>query len=198
MERVRSFVAIELPPEVKSALVALEASLRQDKYTFVKWVDPESIHLTLKFLGSVTTDIVPRIARVIEKAVSDFPPFNLQIEGLGVFPNWRKPQVVWVGVGGETNDLMRLQKRVEESLELLGFPREDRPYQAHLTLGRLREGSAPAERLDFSNFVRASKVEIRSSFEVRSVSLMKSQLTPTGAVYTRLAEATLSGKRETS
>ena len=101
MEQVRSFIAIELPREIKAELASLEERLKARRHPFVKWVDPEGIHVTLKFLGSIALATVPQIIEAIAERAQRMSPFFLQIGGLGAFPNWQRPQVVWVGIGGE-------------------------------------------------------------------------------------------------
>ena len=191
MEQIRCFIAIELPPEIKEALVSLEDKLKAGQYPFVKWVDPEGIHLTLKFLGSVDSRLIPRITEAIERIAQESSPFSLHLGGLGTFPGWQRPQVVWVGMGGEVERLAILQKGIEPALTPLGFPPEGRDFTPHLTLARLRERVSPKEKQGFGEWVRAAKFETRLNFEVSEICLMRSQLTPQGAIYSRLASVKL-------
>src|SRR3989304_906792 len=101
MEQIRSFIAIELPDELKLALGQLEIQLKAGKPSSVKWVDPHSIHLTLKFLGNIALDRTGEITRAMEEATQGIPPFHLAVKELGVFPNLRRVQVAWVGISGE-------------------------------------------------------------------------------------------------
>jgi 2'-5' RNA ligase len=194
MEQVRSFIAIELPSEIRAELASLEERLKARRHPFVKWVDPESIHLTLKFLGSIALATVPQIIEAITKIAQPIPPFRLQMGGLGVFPNWQRPQVVWVGMGGEVGRLAILQRDVEAALAPLGFPPESRSFKAHLTLGRLRERTSPQDKQKFGEWVTSIKFETDLSFEVNALSLMRSQLTPSGAIYSQLASIELGGQ----
>jgi 2'-5' RNA ligase len=191
MDVVRSFIAIDLPAGVRAELTSLEDKLKARRHAFVKWVEPESMHLTLKFLGSVAAESIPQIAEAMSSMAREHTPFKLLVAGTGAFPNWQRPQVVWVGVGGELDRLNSLQKRLESVLSPLGFPPETRPFSAHLTLGRLRDRVTPDERRRFAEF--AQKVEFKAtlSFEVSTIRLMKSQLTPAGPVYSELAAANL-------
>jgi len=191
MEKVRSFIAIELPPEVKRELAELRGRLRQGLGNFVKWVDPEGIHLTLKFLGGVEAGELSRIARAVTEASRGTGPFELRLQSVGVFPGLSSPRVVWVGVGGEVAKLAQLQQRVEATMEPLGFAREGRAFTAHLTLGRVRERTLAEERRELGRRVTGLEYEGGSSFWVTSMNLMRSQLTPQGAIYSLISEASL-------
>ena len=191
MEQIRSFIAIELPGELKLELSRLQAGLKTPAHPSVKWVDPDSIHLTLKFLGSIAVDRTDDITGAMNEAVRHIPPFHLAIQNLGVFPNPKQVRVVWVGLGGEVTILTRLKRQLEASLAKLGFAAETRPFSAHLTLARLRHQAPPPEREDFGQQVAASKIAISKRFKVTAVSLMKSQLTREGAIYHRLNSVAL-------
>ncbi|MDM7999724.1 MAG: RNA 2',3'-cyclic phosphodiesterase [Dehalococcoidia bacterium] len=191
MELVRSFIAIDLPPAVRAELTSLEERLKARRHPFVKWVDPESMHLTLKFLGNVAVDSIPRIVEAMSNVARLHTPFGLRLGGMGAFPNWQRPQVVWVGVGGQLDRLNSLQKGLESALSPLGFPAESRPFSAHLTLGRLRERVTADERRRFAEFAQTIEAPAGLPFEVNVIRLMKSQLTPTGPIYSELAVARL-------
>ena len=187
MELVRSFIAIELPADVRAELASIEEKLKVRRHPFVKWVDPENIHLTLKFLGSVSGETIPEIVEAMSLVAQPVSPFTLQIGGTGAFPNWQRPQVVWVGVGGEMGRLTTLQRELEAALSPLGFPPESRPFSPHLTLGRLRERVTPEDRRRFGLWAQSVKFGASLSFEVNAVRLMKSQLTSSGPIYSELA-----------
>jgi len=191
MEEIRAFVAIELPGEVKSALAALQAQLRSGGHHPVKWVDPESVHLTLKFLGNIPASRAGDIIKAMQESTLGIPPFSLEVTGLGVFPNTRKVRVVWVGLGGETDVLNRLQQRIESNLVPLGFACESRPFSPHLTLCRARESISPAEQQNLGQLVSTTACNLQCRFDVVEISLMRSQLTPGGAIYHRLGAVKL-------
>ena len=193
MERIRSFIAIELPPEITAELDSLEGRLKAGQHPFVKWVDPEGIHLTLKFLGNIAPTTVPDIIEAMTRIAQPISPFHLQIGGLGAFPGWQRPQVVWVGVGGEVQKLATLHRGIEAALAPLGFPPESRSFSPHLTLGRLRERASPGDRRRFAQWAQSVKFEASLPFEVDALRLMKSQLTPSGAIYSQLASVQLGG-----
>jgi len=187
MEQIRAFIAIELPQRVKDELARLEEELRAGRETFVKWVAPGGIHLTLKFLGNVAGERVHAISDAIAGVASGTSPFGLRIEGVGAFPNLRAPRVVWVGVGGDLDSLRALQKGIDRALLPLGFAIEGREFSPHLTLGRVRETASPSERHDLGSYIGSVQVKATPAVEVRSVNLMRSQLTPRGAIYSCLA-----------
>lgn len=191
MEQIRSFIAIELPDELGLELTQLEAQLKSDKQPGVKWVDPDGIHLTLKFLGNITADRIEGITRAIEEAVRGISPFQLKVKELGVFPNFKRVQVAWVGVSGEVDKLAQLQKRIESNLTPLGFAPESRLFKPHLTLARLHAQTSLDERQRFGQVIVNTTFEAACPIEVDAISLMKSQLTPEGAVYSQISSVEL-------
>jgi RNA 2',3'-cyclic 3'-phosphodiesterase len=193
-ERLRTFIAVDLPEASRRALLALQDGLKAGSRTNVKWVDPASIHLTLKFLGGTDTGLVPPILTVMAGAVRDVKPFAVELQGLGAFPNLNRVRVVWVGLGGEVEKLGLVQQRIEAGLVPLGFAAEDRPFSPHFTLGRVREQALPEERRRLGELIATTAFEGGGRFSVDAVHLMKSQLTRAGAIYTRLGSVEL-GKR---
>ena len=187
MEQVRCFIAVELPDELKKGLTQLQSRLKLGEQPWVKWVDPYSIHLTLKFLGSVAVDRIDEITRAIEEAARGMPPFYLEVKELGVFPNLRRVQVAWVGIRGEVDKLGQLQQRIESNLARLDFAPESRPFTPHLTLARLRDQASPAERQSFGQLIVSTRFETAYTIEVDAISLMRSQLTREGAIYSRIS-----------
>lgn len=191
METVRSFIAIELPGELKSRLNGLQVQLKSDEFSRIKWVDPYAVHLTLKFLGNVAVDRLDEIAGGVEMAVRGVKPFCLEINELGVFPNLKRVRVVWVGVGGEVDKLSQIQQCLESNMAPLGFTAESRPFVPHLTLARLRDQASPAERQRFGELVASTKFGAPFTFEVSRINLMRSELTREGAIYSRINSAGL-------
>ena len=186
-EEIRSFIAIELPEEVKRGLAKLRRELERAEHTFVKWVNPEGIHLTLKFLGNIPSKQVAELTKAVEEATRGISPFNLEISGLGAFPNLKQPRVLWVGIGGEIGKLSSLQQNIDSALAPLGFTKEDRPFVPHLTLARIRQGASPVERRSFGELAMSTNFETSYPLDVKSINLMRSQLTPTRAIYTCLS-----------
>jgi len=195
MEQVRSFIAIELPDELKLGLAQLEAQLKMSKQPWVKWVDPYSIHLTLKFLGSITVDRISEITRAMEEAIQGISPFHLEVKDLGVFPNLRRVQVAWVGISGEVDKLSQLQQHLESNLARLGFAPESRPFTPHLTLARLRNQASLDERQGFGQLIATTRFEAAYTIKVDAISLIRSQLTREGAIYSRISSVRLNKSR---
>jgi len=186
-EQIRSFIAIELPEEVREGLSGLRNAINRDEHRFVKWVSPDGIHLTLKFLGNITAKRVTEITEAIEEATREISPFHLEISGLGAFPSLKHTRVFWVGISGEVDTLSKLQQNIDSALAVSGFVKEERPFVPHLTLARIRPGASPLERRNFGELVDSTIFEDKYHIQVEAVSLMRSQLTPAGAVYTRLS-----------
>lgn len=191
MEQVRSFIAIELPDRVKRGLRELQAQLKAGSQAPIKWVDPANIHLTLKFLGNVAADRLDEITTAMTQAVQGTPSFSLEIKELGVFPNPRRVQIVWVGLSGEVEKLARLQQRIESELEKLGFAPENRRFTPHLTLARLRDRATPEERQKLGQLIAETEFDAVPSFTADSVKLMKSQLTREGPIYSQISSVAL-------
>jgi 2'-5' RNA ligase len=193
MEQIRSFIAIELPDELKAGLTRLQAKLRSEEPSPVKWVNPSGIHLTLKFLGSVAADRIPEINQVMAASTRGIVPFHLEAGGLGVFPNLSRVQVVWVGIKGEMDRLKQLQQQIESNLVPLGFEPESRSFTPHLTVARLRDQATLVERQKFGQLITGAIFEETYIIKVDSISLMRSQLTREGAIYSRLSSVSLKG-----
>lgn len=193
-QQIRSFVAVELPEEVISGLNQIQTELKSGGHTFVKWVAPGGIHLTLKFLGNIFPQKVAEITKVMERASQEVSAFRLEIGGLGAFPSLGQPRVLWLGIGGEVDMLMDLQQRIDAGLVSLGFAHEKRSFAPHLTLARLREGTSPRERRNFGESVMKTPLEFHYAITVDSLSLMRSRLLPGGAVYSCLSEVELKGR----
>lgn len=183
MEQIRSFIAIELPGALKQELAKLQGRLQQPRQSWIKWVDPQSIHLTLKFFGNINMDKIPPITKAMEAAAQGIPPFHLEVSGLGAFPNLKRVQVVWVGVGGETEVLRHLLRSFESHLAPLGFVPEKREFSAHLTLARLRHQATPPERERLGQLIASTRFKPAQTIKVEAINLMKSQLTRDGAIY---------------
>lgn len=193
---IRTFVAIELDAPLRKALAQAQADLRNRLQKAIgpdvriQWVRPESVHLTLKFLGDIPEERVPEIvaalARVTEACVRD----TVDVGGLGAFPDARMPRVLWVGLSGQVEGVARLAADVERALVALGFAPEPKPFNPHLTLARIKERSR-----DIGRALAADRMLERAApigtVMVNAIALMKSELKPSGAVYTKLCEVPL-------
>lgn len=191
MEAIRSFIAVALPPEIKEKLAQVQARLWAGTAAPVKWVAPDSLHLTLQFLGNISPDLTGRITAAIGEAAIGEAPMKLGIAGLGVFPDSRRVRVVWVGLHGDVARLAGLQKRIAAALEPLGFTPEKRPFAPHLTLGRVRDGATPPERQALGELITATGFEDGGEFTVAAVYLMRSQLTREGPIYSQIGSVKL-------
>lgn len=187
---VRSFIAIDLPPAVQRQIEALAAELKKSDAA-VGWVRSEGIHLTLKFLGSVSVDLIEQIKPVLAEIASETDPIHMEAAGCGAFPNVKAPRVVWVGLRGQSQPLAELQKRVESAMADFGFKPEDRPFRPHLTLGRVKG----RQRLQFLQQALLAHQEFAAEpFDVTELVLYKSELRPDGARYTPLFRAPFAGR----
>jgi 2'-5' RNA ligase len=177
MTTLRAFIAIDLPPAVKAALGDVAATLDgRVPRGAVRWVRPEQMHLTLRFLGDTPADRLPALSAVLDGLAAGHAPFALRLTEVGCFPNLRRPRVVWVGLGGEEAKLAALVHGLEAALRPLGRPPEDKPFRAHLTLGRVKDERA-AQGVDWSAAVPALSVP------VAAVHLIESRLRPDGPQY---------------
>ena len=194
MALIRSFIAIELPDGLKKELTELEAALKKRSPSVVKWVDPNSIHITLKFLGDVPEEKIDEILTALTESASGVIPFKLEVKNAGAFPDLNRAQVIWVGVTGELVKLTKLQQQIESNMKLLDFLPEKRAFSPHLTLGRVRDFAIPEERQKIGKLLAGTAFASNCPVEVEHVCLMKSQLTPAGAIYTKLGEVKLEDK----
>jgi 2'-5' RNA ligase len=191
METIRAFIAIELPAELRQQLARLQARLKADSQPRIKWVNPDSIHLTLKFLGNIPTSDIDLITQAMTDAARRITPFHLETEALGTFPNLKRVQVVWLGLGGEVDKLKRLQQIIETNLTQLGFAAEQRQFKPHLTLARLGKEVSPGECQRLGELIAATRLEAGQNIKVDSINLIRSQLTRGGAIYSRISSAIL-------
>jgi 2'-5' RNA ligase len=182
---IRTFIALELPPSLISLLAKVQEDL-QSMGLRAKWVRPENIHLTLKFLGNINSADIDKIGGAMVDAVGKINTFNLVAEGIGVFPGIKRPRVIWVGLKGQVQLLFAMQRLLEDNLAALGYKKEKRPFKGHLTLGRFKQSVNP-------NTIRRVLQELGDltieEFTARRVIFYKSDLKPTGAVYSQLQRA---------
>lgn len=187
---MRLFIAISVTDEIRQAIThlvqGLEAASRKDGDK-IKWIEPSRCHLTLKFLGECGEERLPEIVAALESAVCDVQPFRVTLGGLGCFPATGAPGVLWVGMTEGANATTRVAAALEEAYEPLGFAKEDRPFSAHLTVGRVKGTRKPAQ---LRNRVESHKVEPIGSTTVTSVGLIRSVLSSAGPTYTTLHTAT--------
>jgi 2'-5' RNA ligase len=192
MAGIRSFVAIKIPDETRAALAALQQEIKaRTPPKSVRWTRPESIHLTLQFLGDVAPGKVEAIADALRAVCIAHSPFTFQVRDLGVFPNPHRPRVVWVGVAEPSGVLIALQKQVTRALVPLGFEPERRAFKPHLTLGRASRHAGRRDLAEVGDLIAGSEIGSLGQVDVDHIILMKSDLRPSGAVYTPLAVLSL-------
>lgn len=189
METMRLFIASELPLDIKRKLSSLQAEIRNRGLDELKWVEPDGIHVTLKFLGYVQPARVAAITGIIDKVCSHSNAFNVSIKGVGVFPGLSRPQVLWAGLGGETGRLGMIAERIDDGCCELGFSRERRTFKPHLTLARIRFPLRPVEQQALAETLADTALNLPLTID--AISLMQSNLTPAGAVYKCLYQAKL-------
>ena len=173
------------------SLDEIQHELKREKYPSVKWVNPSSIHLTLKFLGEIETTKVQSISNAIIDASKNTKPFTVSIDKTGVFPNLKRPRVIWVGMTGDLDILHKLQQSIENQLVPLGFPVENRRFSPHLTLGRVRDGTSSYDCVRLGESISSLEIKAQPAFRVDSISFIRSVLTREGAIYSCLASIAL-------
>ena len=196
-EPIRAFIALAISATAKSALADVIQRLAVQAAAGVRWVNPAGMHLTLKFLGNVEPGLVDGIIEGMARPAAEASPFSIHLSGLGMFPNERRPRVLWAGVQGGLHPLQRLREQIEETVSPLGFPREQRPFSPHLTLGRVREPVSSGLVQRISAAVASTSLEPTEPWLVDSVHLMRSILTPGGAKYSALASVPLGSAGKT-
>ena len=182
MSQIRSFIAIELPSQIKLKIEDIQSKLRSSG-SDVRWTRPEGIHLTLKFLGNIEQEKIPEISNVIERCSTGNTSFMLDVCSLGAFPNERNPKVVWVGTKDDSGNLHKLQRTLEKGLSNIGFKEEKRAFSPHLTLGRVK---SPKKKRELAQQLEDCRQCECGTFEAKEVCLLKSELKRGGAVYTKL------------
>ena len=186
---LRSFLAIELPGTILKKIGEVQEDLKSS-YADVRWVSSERIHLTLKFFGNINESRIEPLVKSIEGQIWPTAPFPLRVKGIGVFPHLKNPRVIWIGLLDEKEVLISFQKRIEAELEKIEFEPEDRPFQSHLTLGRVKSSRGRNELVERMERYREEEF---GDFRAEKVILFKSDLRPTGPIYTPLREIRLGG-----
>ncbi len=186
-EGIRAFIALELPEHIVGVLERLQAGMRSLGLV-ARWVRPENLHVTLKFLGQTLMPQAEAVGKCLPQVVTGSGPLSLRAKGVGVFPGIRRPRVIWVGLADLEGGLLRLHRKLEEHLAPLGFSEENRPFRGHLTLGRFK--GDPQGRI-LANVLEAFREFETESFFLESLILFRSDLTPKGPVYSKFVGLTL-------
>ncbi|MDP2663542.1 MAG: RNA 2',3'-cyclic phosphodiesterase [Dehalococcoidia bacterium] len=186
MAQVRTFIAVSLPPVVRYALARCQERLGAAKTRYVKWMNPEGVHLTLKFLGNVDETTLPHLAQALRESVAGVSAFHLQTGPLGAFPSLKSPRVLWVGLAGALDTLEVLQRAVEEAVTPLGFPPEERSFAPHLTLARVRDAATREDRARLAQLLTQVQMDGSWDIPVGEIIVMKSELARAGATYSSM------------
>jgi len=185
MEKLRTFIALDMPPEIKAALEKYVQPLKLLRGR-ISWVKPESLHLTLKFLGDTPANRVDEIAAALQEITATSTPFAADISGSGAFPNDKAPRVLWVGINNDSGTLLKLTKAIDERLHRFGFAKEKRDFTPHLTIGRVKDSRLP-------EIIRALQEKPFAAMPApfNEIIFMKSELHPAGSIYTPLRKLAL-------
>jgi len=187
--KIRSFLAFDIPEEMKEELGSV-IELLSPKVKGVKWVKPRKMHCTIRFFGNVEEDLLMgRLSDVIAREVRHQSPIHLSDHGIGVFPNWRYPRVLWAGLTGETDAMISLHAKLEEAFDEFGIKKDPRELRLHLTLGRARSAFKNKEAL--VGLVEKMAEKEFGEFDVKELVLYKSELTKDGPIYTSLKRFSL-------
>lgn len=185
-DHVRLFVACEVPEDTRQAITTVIEELRSRSGIAVRWIRPEGIHVTLKFLGEVPVKQLPAIKLAVQEAVLVNSPFDLEFSNIGTFGGREGLRIMWVGIAGDVLRLEKLVRDVNAALGVVGFEAERRPFRPHLTLGRVRDEIPTRQRAEIE--VAVGKMDVPpATWRTNQVSLMRSRLTTTGAQYEVIA-----------
>jgi 2'-5' RNA ligase len=189
---IRAFLAIAPAAEVLQEIGNIQSRLKPSCPFDIRWLKPESIHLTLKFFGNVSEEDIMVLVRIVEQHSPTLAPMQLAVRKLGVFPALQRPRVLWIGLEGETAPLFTLQQNLELGWAACGFAREDRPFRPHLTIGRIKSSRLAG---DPGKFMAQAGDCPAGSFRTDGLTLFQSDLTPRGAIYNQLAWFPFGGVR---
>jgi RNA 2',3'-cyclic 3'-phosphodiesterase len=190
MSMLRAFIAVEIPAEIQQKIHRETSNLRKGIDSLVRWVPPQNMHLTLKFLGDVSPNSLEFIKQMLRTEAETIACFDIHLAGLGAFPNLKRPRVLYVGIQAPAA-LDALARAIDSASRRLGYEPEERPFSAHLTLGRVRQNANAAEQMQIRRTIEGTQVDLLGTAKVDSVHLFKSDLNPGGSVYTRLYSAPL-------
>ncbi|MGC8932092.1 MAG: RNA 2',3'-cyclic phosphodiesterase [Candidatus Methanodesulfokora sp.] len=176
---IRTFIAVDLDSSLKGKVVDLQSRLEKSTDYVLKLVEPENLHITLKFLGDVNEGRLEKVFYTVKETLSGINSFRIMLRGVGAFPSIRRPEVIWIGLGEGAENLIKIMTALETSLARIGFPREKREPVPHLTIARVKKPS----KNGISSFLE-SLADMEIGFmEVSDVKVKSSTLTPSGPIY---------------
>ncbi|MEW5766128.1 MAG: RNA 2',3'-cyclic phosphodiesterase [bacterium] len=181
---IRCFIAIPITPEIKEELISVQERLKK-AVAKVKWVEPDSIHLTLKFMGNIPRNNLKSVTKIIQETAQRKEWFEISLDALGAFPSLKKPRIVWVGIKDPRERLKQLAQELDRRLFSIGVPKEDKEFVSHITLGRVKE----IDNRDKLAEIMSSLKVVSIKMPVTKINLMKSQLTPAGPIYSVISTA---------
>jgi len=184
--KLRSFIAVEIPAEIHCTILGNTASLQKTlAKPLVRWVEAQNLHLTLKFLGDISPEARDQLNGALKVEIINQRSFNMSVAGLGMFPNPQRPRIIWIGLEAPSA-LATLQHSVDSFATRMGYNPEERPFSAHLTIGRVGQSVTPTDRMKISAAIKTMTVGNLGMFHVEAVCIFKSDLRPGGPVYTPL------------
>jgi len=188
MGLLRAFIAVEIPHEIQQAIYKATSSFRQSTGSLIRWVTPENMHLTLIFLGDVSPTNVDILTRILRAEADSARCFDLRVGGIGSFPSLKRPRVLYIGIQAPAG-LEALHRGVESASRRLGYESEERAFSPHLTIGRVRQDASPSDQQKIRQALENIHIDSLGTARVDSVHLFKSDLKPSGSVYTKLFSA---------
>lgn len=194
MEKIRAFIALEMPDTIRAALNEISFNLRKELSGMpLRWVPVDNMHLTLKFLGDISADQVPAVTKILGTQTAQVAPFELNLDGLGTFPSSQRARVLWVGVD-LPQIFLEFQDKLESQLSELGFTSESRPFSPHLTLARVRGHARSADLELIRSTLAATPKPTPAQGIAGTLTLFRSELKPSGSVYNALSRFDLVGR----
>jgi 2'-5' RNA ligase len=190
MSLLRAFIAVEIPIAIRQAVCEAIYDLQKGIGSLVRWVPIDNMHLTLKFLGDISPSNVDMLTQMIRSEVDLYNCFEIQFHGLGSFPSLKRPRVIYIGIQAPAS-LIALHRGIESASRRLGYESEERGFSPHLTIGRVKQNVTATEQQKIRRALEGAKIDSLGTARVDSVHLFKSDLKPTGSIYTRLDSAPL-------
>jgi len=184
---MRTFIALDLTEETKQELTRLQSGLKKSQAD-VKWVNPQNIHLTLKFLGEISEQQVNQVKEVLDRISSQFKPYEITLSGIGAFPKVENPRVIWVGIESGKNETKKIAEILSVELEKAGFQKEDREFKSHLTVGRVR---SPKNKDNLKTAIQSISFSPQAKIPIDYITLYQSTLTPQGPIYIPLHKTSI-------
>jgi len=193
MSVIRAFIAVDLPTDIQDCLSSVSKRLKEQMGPVpIRWVSPENIHLTLKFLGDVSLPNVDVLTDLINLEAASLKPMVISVGGVGAYPKVRSPRVIWVGIEA-SQEMYSLQRSIDSQLNKIGYAPDRRSFSPHLTLGRVSRNALPQEVRKIGDVLSSQKIGFLGVARILGIHLYRSDLQPSGAVYTKLFTAQFRG-----